>query len=53
MTPTEERVLNLAIQWRMSRYAVQEALLEAEFKQEIDKLIKERRDEKANKSEND
>lgn len=51
MTPREERVLNLAIQWRMSRYAVEEALVEAEFKREIDMLIKERRDAKAEKSE--
>lgn len=51
LTPREERVLNLAIQWRMSRYAVEEALVEAEFKREIDMLIKERRDAKVEKSE--
>lgn len=51
MTEREERVLNLAIQWRMSRYAVQEALLENEFKHEIDMLIKERRDKKLEEKE--
>ena len=51
MTEREERVLNLAIQWRMSRYAVQEALVEAEFKREIDLLIKERRDAEVKNSE--
>lgn len=53
MTQIEERVLNLAIEWRMSRYAVAEALIEAEFKLEIDKLIKERREAGARNGEKD
>lgn len=44
MTEREERVLNLAIEWRMSKFAIAEALIEANFKHEIDMLIKERRD---------
>ena len=43
--------MNLAIEWRMSKYAIAEALLEAQFKREIDLLIKERREAEAKKSE--
>lgn len=49
MTQREEDVLRLAIEWRQSKYAVGEALLEAEFKHAIDMLIKERRDAELNK----
>lgn len=44
MTEREERVLNLAIEWRMSKYAVAEALIESDLRRAIDLLIKERRD---------
>ena len=44
MTPTEERVLNLVIEWSESRYLVAEALIEAELKREVKNLIKERRE---------
>lgn len=53
MTDREKRVLDLAIQWRMSKYAIAEALVEAEFKREIDLLIKERRDKKVQEVENE
>jgi hypothetical protein len=44
VTEREERVLTLAIEWRMSRYAIAEALSEADFKLAIDALVKERRE---------
>lgn len=44
MTPTEERVLELVVEWRDSKYAVEEALIRSELMREIDKLKKERRD---------
>lgn len=44
MTPCEEKVLRLAIEWRYSKYAVAEALIEADLKHAIDMLVKERRD---------
>jgi hypothetical protein len=51
VTQTEERVLNLAIEWRMSRYAVAEALIESDLRGAIDLLIKERREAELRKSE--
>lgn len=53
MTEREAEVLRLAIEWRRSRYAVAEALLEADFKHAIDMLIKERRDAKVEESKAD
>lgn len=44
MTPTEERILNLVIEWRDSKYAVAEALIRQELTREVDKLKKERRE---------
>lgn len=51
MTPTEERVLELVIEWRDSKYAVEEALIRSELMREIDRLKKERRDAASKKSE--
>jgi hypothetical protein len=51
MTEREEDVLRLAIEWRQSKYAVAEALIEANFRHAIDMLIKERRDAKVDDAE--
>lgn len=44
MTDREAEVLRLAIEWRDSRYAVKEAIIENDLKRAIDMLKKERRD---------
>lgn len=51
MTEREERVLTLAIEWRMSRYAVAEALIESDLRHAIDLLVKERREAELRKGE--
>lgn len=50
MTEREAEVLRLAIEWRDSRYAVKEAIIENELKHAIDMLKKERRDEQSEKT---
>jgi hypothetical protein len=50
MTECEREVLDLAIQWESSKYAVEEALIRQEFVRKIRMLKKERRDEKLSKS---
>jgi hypothetical protein len=47
MTDREREVLDLAIKWRNSKYAVEEALIRQKFIHAIDMLKKERRDEKS------
>jgi hypothetical protein len=44
ITEKEDRVLNLVIEWRMTRTAMASALVELELKHEADLLIKERRE---------
>lgn len=46
VTELESRVLDLVIEWRDSKYAVEEALIRQELIRTIDKLKKERRDAK-------
>lgn len=49
MTETEERVLDLVIEWRDSKYAVEEALIRQELMRTVDKLKRERREAKSEK----
>lgn len=51
MTELEARVLDLVIEWRDSKYAVEEALIRQEMVRAIDKLKKERRDAKGKEGE--
>ena len=44
MTPTEEKALNLLLEWRNTRGEMALAFIELEMKQVADKLAKERRD---------
>lgn len=44
MTPTEERILNLVIEWSMTHYLVARALIEAQLQSEAKVLVKERRE---------
>lgn len=53
MTDREAEVLRLAIEWRDSRYAVKEAIIEADLKHAIDMLKKERRDSHAQPSDDE
>lgn len=53
MTEREERILDLVIEWRDSRFAVAEALIRQELMREVDKLKKERRDGKVEKFKNE
>jgi len=49
VTPTEEKALNLLLEWRNTRGEIRLAFIELEMKQVADKLIKERRDAKVEK----
>lgn len=51
VTELESRVLELAIEWRDSKYAVEEALIRQELWRAIDKLKKERRDSQGKENE--
>jgi hypothetical protein len=51
VTPTEERILNLVIEWDNTRYLVARALIEAEMKREAKNLAKERREAEVKNSE--
>jgi hypothetical protein len=46
VTEREVEVIRLSIEKRQSRYAVAEALIEADWNHAVDMLIKERRDAK-------
>ncbi|MBA2525666.1 MAG: hypothetical protein H0V18_07785 [Pyrinomonadaceae bacterium] len=47
MTAQENKVLELSMQWRQAKFAVEEALIRQELTRAIDMLIKERRDAQA------
>lgn len=44
MTIWEEQVINLAIEWRNAKYAVEEAVIRQNFWHAVDMVKKERRD---------
>lgn len=46
MTEREKEVLELAVEWRRSRFAVAEAIVRQKMVHAIDMLMKERRDAK-------
>jgi len=51
VTPTEERILNLVLEWDNTRYSVVLALIEVELKREAKNLAKERREAEVKNSE--
>jgi hypothetical protein len=48
LTELEKEIIELAIRLVQSRYAVEEAIIQQEFKRKVNLLIKARRDSHAN-----